>query len=100
MSNHLSRLVDMIVTDADEADGSLELRLNGCTLRSFTVHTCSVPLSSLVGIPVQSVSYSSEQELSITFSNGSSLFVSLAPHHYTGPEAFVAQFSDGTCVVQ
>ncbi len=100
MSNHLNRLVAMTVTGIDETDGSLGLRFNGCALRSFTKHTCSVPLSSLVGISVQSVSYASEQELSIVFSNGSSLSVSLAPHHYTGPEAFVAEFSDGICVVQ
>jgi hypothetical protein len=100
MSNHLNRLVGMTVTEIDETDGSLGLRFNGCTFRSFTEHTCSAPLRSLVGMSVRSVSHALEQELSITFSNGSFLSVSLAPHHYTGPEAFVAQFSDGICVVQ
>ena len=100
MSNHLNRLVDMTVTDIDEIDDSLGLSFNGCTFRSFTEHTCSVPLTSLVGSSVRSVSYASEQELSIAFSNGGSLSLSLAPHHYTGPEAFIAEFSDGICVVQ
>ena len=100
MSSYLNRLVDMTVTDIEEIDDSLGMRFNGCTLRSFTEYTCSVPPSSLVGSSVRSVWYASEQELSIAFSNGAFLSVSLAPHHYTGPEAFVAEFSDGVCVVQ
>jgi hypothetical protein len=100
MSSHLNRLVGMIVTDADETDGTLGLRFNDCAFRSFTKHTCSVSPSSLVGAIVRSVSYAPEQELVICFTSSDSLSVHLASRYYSGPEAFVAQFSDGTCVVE
>ncbi|WP_162314931.1 hypothetical protein [Pseudoxanthomonas yeongjuensis] len=100
MSSYLNHLVGMSVTAVDEADDSMWLRFDGCSFRSFTKHICSVPLGSLVGNSAKSVSLIPDQGLAIHFSNGGSLSVSLAPEHYTGPEAFVAQFLDGTCVVQ
>jgi hypothetical protein len=100
MSSYLNRLVGMIVTAVDQTDGYAGLRFNECTFRSFTKHACTAPLSSLVGTAVRSVTYAPEQELIIHFTSSDSLSVHLASQYYTGPEAFVAQFSDGTCVVQ
>ncbi|WP_062354332.1 hypothetical protein [Pseudoxanthomonas mexicana] len=77
----------------------LSLNLTGCAIAVYSSHAASRPLSSLIALSVESVDCSDGVRLDIRFSSGDLFSVSLLPEHYVGPEAFSAEFSDGTYVV-
>ncbi len=100
MDAPLNRLTGMSLNAVDESGGSVALLFDGCTLASFNPHLASVPLSQLVGARVASVSIQLGRSLLVRFSGGQDFSISLTDADYTGPEAFVARFRDGTIVSQ
>lgn len=77
----------------------MSLSFTACTISVYSSHAASRPLISLMGVSVESVDCSDDVRLDIRFSSGDIFSVSLLPEHYVGPEAFSAEFADGTHVV-
>ncbi len=100
MNKPLDRLIGMALLAADADHESAGLQFTGCSFSAYSKHVSSRPLGSLIGLTVQSVSYTSQQSLTINFSNGEHFAISLAPDDYVGPEAFCARFADGPWVVE
>jgi hypothetical protein len=100
MNSPLDQLVGMRLAATEEAEGSLGLFFDGCTLRGFTRFRSSVPIRELAGAIVTSVSVNPEKCLRLILGPTGDLDIWLAPAHYSGPEAFVAHFSNGDIVAK
>ncbi|WP_299343912.1 hypothetical protein [uncultured Pseudoxanthomonas sp.] len=77
----------------------MSLNFTDCTIAVYSDHAASRALTSLIGLSVESIECSDDVRLDIRFGSGDVFSVSLLPEHYVGPEAFSAEFSDGTYVV-
>ena len=100
MSNTLDRLVGMTLVATDTDAESSGLQFTGCAFSAYSKHASSKPLTSLIGLTVQSVAYSSNDGVVINFGTDESFYVSLRTADYVGPEAFCARFTDGAWVVE
>jgi hypothetical protein len=100
MSQSLDRLSGMTLLAASSNEGGALLQFTDCVLAAYSSYAASRLLSSLVGLTVDSVDYSENASLGINFSSGDCFSISLRDENYVGPEAFSAEFSDGTYIVE
>lgn len=99
MTKPLDRLIGMALLAAQSDRDSADLQFTGCSFSAYARHCSSKPLAALIGLTVQSITYSSEDSLVISFSTGENFKVSLQPDDHEGPEAFYARFNDGPTVI-
>ncbi len=90
----------MTLLAASSNESGALLQFTGCVLSTYSSFAASRLLADLVGLSVESVDYSESAWLSINFSSGDCFSISLRDEHYLGPEAFSAEFSDGTYIVE
>lgn len=83
-----------------EGGDTVGLVFDGGILRAFNRLGTSVPLQSLLGAKVTSVSIDPEIHLALTFGTVGEITISLAAADYAGPEAFAFHFNDGGIVAE
>lgn len=98
MNAPLSRIVGMSLVAVDDSGESCAFAFDGCTLSGFNPVRSSPPVRELIQGKVREVVFEPGKRVCVRFDAGGEFSVSLADADYTGPEAFVVHFSDGTVV--
>ena len=94
----LDRLIGQKVLSTEVDEGMVGLTLTDAIFVAY--NPMQGASKEVEGASITSVRFHEKERLSLGFSNGRSLDVSLATADYTGPEAFSIRFSDGTIVVE
>ena len=97
--NVLQQLLGQKVLESEDSDGIYGLTLTDAVIAFYNPVIGAQP-NECIGSVVSSVEVVEKDRMSIVFSNGLSLNVSLKDADYSGPEAFSVRFSDGTIIVQ
>ena len=98
--SQLDRLIGSKIQSVEPYEEGAVIRLDCGAITSYTPTKCHPDTASLVAAEVLDVKYRPAMSLLLLVEGGATIEIGLEEEHYSGPEAFCAEFKDGVIVVE